>query len=127
MGVAGGNGFGKGEHIAGDGGAATDKRMCTDANEMVYRTERTHRRPFFDDDVSTQSCRISQDDVVADHAVMGNMGVGHDERVIADTRQASALGSATIDGDKFADSVVIADLEVRGFVLVAQVLRGESD
>src|SRR5439155_14813150 len=75
----------------------------------------------------TGSCGIGQNDMVVDRAVMGDVAVGHDERVIADAGQASALCSAAIDGDKFADGVVVADFEARGFALVAQVLRGESD
>src|SRR6266699_753895 len=119
MGVAGGNGFGKGKHIAGDGGAASNEGVGTDANKMVHRTKRTHRGPFFDDDVASQSCGIRQNHVVADYAVMGNVGVGHDERVAADAGQASAFYRAAIDGHKFADSVVVADLKARRFVFVA--------
>src|SRR5206468_12204837 len=89
MGVAGGNGFGKGKHVAGDGGAASDEGVGTNANEMVHRTKRAHRGPFFHDYVASQSCGVRQDDVVADYAVMGNVRVGHDERVIADAGQAS--------------------------------------
>src|SRR5690348_6869882 len=127
VGVAGGNGFGKRQHVASDGGAAADKRMGADANKMMHRTKRAHRGPFFHDDVSAQSCGVGEDDVVADHAVMGNVRVGHDERVIADKGQASALGGAAIDGDKFADSVVVADLEARRLAAVAYILRRESD
>src|SRR6266849_4901924 len=94
---------------------------------MMNRTKRAHRGPFFHDDMASQSCGIRQNDVVADYAIMSDMGVGHDERVIADAGQASAFCGAAIDGDKFADGVVVADLEARGFVLVAQVLWGESD
>ena len=65
--------------------------------------------------------------MVADHAVVGNMAVGHDQRVIADTGQASAFCGAAIDGDKFADGVVVTDFKARGFAFVTQVLRGESD
>ena len=125
--VAGGNGFGKGKHVAGDGSAAADEGMRTDANEMVHRTKRAHRRPFFDDDMASQSRGVGQDDVVADHAIMRNVAVGHDERAIADAGEASTLGGAAIDGDKFADGVVVADFEARRFAFVTQVLRGESD
>ena len=127
VGVAGGNGFGKGKHVAGDGGAPANEGVGANANKMVHRTQRAHRGPFFHDNVASQSCGVGQDDVVADHAIMRDVGVGHDERVIADASEASAFGRAAIDGDKFADSVVVADFEARGFVFVAQVLRGESD
>ena len=127
MGVAGGNGFGKGKHVAGDGGAASDEGVGTDVNKMVHRTKRAHRRPLFDDDMASQSCGVGQDDVVADYAVVGNVGVGHDQRMIADAGQASALSGAAIDGDELAYGVVVADFEARWFVLIAQVLRDQSD
>ena len=127
MGVASGNGFGKGKHVAGDGGAASDKGVGTDANKMVHRTKRAHRRPFFDDDMASKSCGVGEDDVVADDAIMCDVGVGHDQRVIADAGQASALCSAAIDGDKFADGVVVADLKARRFTFVAEVLWGQSN
>ncbi len=94
---------------------------------MVYGTERANHSPFFDDDMAAQSCSIGEDDVVADYAVMGNVGVGHDQSMAADARQASALGGAAIDGNELADNVVVADLEARGLAFIAQVLRGESD
>src|SRR5438876_1635426 len=101
VGVAGGGGFGKGKHVAGDGGAASDKGVGTNANKMVHRTKRAYRGPLFDDYMASQGCGVGQDDVVADHAVVGNVRVGHDERVIVDAGQASAFCGAAIDGDKF--------------------------
>ena len=127
MGVAGGNGFGEGKHVAGDGGAASDEGVGTDANKMVHRTKRAHSSPFFHDDMASQSCGVGEDNVVADYAIVRNMRVGHDERVIADAGEASTLCGAAIDGDKFADGVVVADFKARRFAFVTQVLRGESD
>ena len=127
VGVAGGNGFGKRKHVAGDGGAATNEGVGTDANKMVHRAKRAHRGPLFDDYVASQRCGVGQNDVVADRAVVGNVGVGHDQRMIADAGQASALSGAAIDGDELAYGVVVADFEARWFVLIAQVLRDQSD
>src|SRR5947208_2058137 len=127
MGVAGGNGFGKGKHVAGDGGATANEGVGTNAHKMVYRAKRANRRPFFDDYMASQSCGVGQNNVIADYAIMRDMRVGHDERVIANAGQASALCRAAIDGDKFADGVVVADFKARRFAFVTQVLRGESD
>jgi hypothetical protein len=127
VGVAGGDGFGKGQHVAGDSGAAANEGVGTDANKMVHRAKRAHRGPFFHDDMASQSCGVGEDNVVADHAVMGHVGVGHDQGVIADAGEASTLGGAAIDGDKFADGVIVADFKARRFAFVTQVLRGESD
>src|SRR5436309_10131317 len=121
MGVAGGNGFGKRKHVAGDSGAAAHEGVGTNANKMVHRTKRAHRGPFFDDYMASQSSGVGEDYVVADYAVMGNVAVGHDQRMAADAGQASALCGAAIDGDKFADGVVVTDFKARGFAFVTQV------
>src|SRR6266496_2047821 len=78
VGVASGNGFGKGKHVAGDGGAASDKGVSANADKMVHRTKRAHRSPLFDDYMASQSCSVGQNDMVADYAVVGNVAVGHD-------------------------------------------------
>jgi hypothetical protein len=122
-----GSGFREGKDVASDRRPAADECMRADANKMVHRTKRSHRGPFFHDDVSAQSCGVGEDDVVSDHAIMRNVGVGHDESVAADASEASAFHGATIDGDEFADGVVVADFEARGFVFVTQILRRESD
>src|SRR6266404_2294748 len=77
MGVAGGDGFGKGKHVAGDGGAASDEGVGTNANKMVHRTKRAHRGPFFHDYMASQSCGVGEDNVVLDYAIMRDMAVGH--------------------------------------------------
>ena len=101
--------------------------MRANSNEVVYGTERANYSPFFDDDMAAQSCGIGKDDVAPDYAIMRNVGVGHDQGMAANARQPSALGGAAIDGDKFADDIVVADLEASRLAAVAQVLRGKSD
>src|SRR6266571_5301624 len=127
VGVAGGNGFGKGKHIAGDGGAASNEGVGTDANKMVHRTKRAHRSPFFDDYVASQSCGVGQDDVVADLAVMGNVGVGHDQRMAPNARDSAALGGAAIKRGKLAHDIVVADFEAGRLSFVTNVLRSHPD
>jgi len=58
---------------------------------------------------------------------MCDMGVSHDQRVIADPCNSAALDRAAVDGHALADFVVIADFKTRGFSPVAQVLRSEPD
>jgi len=52
--------------------------------------------------------------------------VSHDEVMAADAGEAPAFDGAAIDGDELANDVVGADFEVRGFAVVAQILRGEA-
>ncbi len=127
MGVAGGNGFGKRKHVAGDGGAASNEGVGTNADKMVHGTKRAHRGPFFDDYVATQSCGVGQNDVVSDHAVVGNVAVGHDERVTADARDSAALGGAAIQSRELAHDIVVTDFEARRLSFVTDVLRSHPD
>src|SRR5437899_10173691 len=94
---------------------------------MMHGTERANHGPFFDDDMAAQSCSIGQDDVIADYAVMSNVGVGHDQGMAPNARQPSALGSAAIDGHELADNVVVTNLQTGGFGFVTQVLRRHPD
>jgi hypothetical protein len=58
---------------------------------------------------------------------VSDVGVSHDEVVAADAGEASAFDGAAIDGDEFADDIVVADFKSRGFAVVADVLRREAD
>src|SRR5208282_5478068 len=75
--IAGSGSFGKGKNIAGNGGSAANKRVRSNANKMVYRTQRAHLGPLPDGDVAAESRGIGQNDVVADHAIMRDVGVRH--------------------------------------------------
>src|SRR5579864_3452049 len=86
-----GSGFGERKNVAGNGRPAADESMRADAHKVVHRTQRAYRGPILDDDMSTQGGSVCENDVIADHAVMGDVRVGHDQRVAADARQASAL------------------------------------
>ena len=65
--------------------------------------------------------------MVADDAIMRDMGVGHDQRVAANASQSAALDGAAVDGDKLANLVVVANLEARRFTGVSDVLRRHAD
>ena len=127
MGIARRGGLGEGENVACNGGAAPDKSVSTDANEVMHRTQRAHHRPLPDRDVTSQGRGVGQNHVIADVAIVRDVGVGHDQRVAADPSQPAAFDGAAIDGDELADFVVIADFEARGLAGVGQVLRRHSD
>src|SRR5438105_1560970 len=58
---------------------------------------------------------------------MGDVGIGHDQVVIAYAGKRAALRRAAIDGDELADGVVIANFEARRFPRIAQILWREAD
>ena len=103
------------------------KRVRPDADKVMDRAQRSHHRPLSDRDVAAQGRGIGQDDVVADDAIVRDMGVGHDQRVAANAGQSAALDGAAVDGDKLANLVVVADLEARRFAGVGDVLRRHAD
>src|SRR5262249_62331814 len=77
--------------------------------------------------MASQGGGVGQDYVVAYHAVVRHMRISHDQRVVPNASQASALHRSAIHGDEFADRVVIADLKPCGLCLVADVLGSQSD
>src|SRR3981189_2869347 len=94
---------------------------------MVYRTKRADLSPLLDGDVASESCRVRKNDVVADDAIMRDVGVRHDQDVAAHAGEPTAFHGATADGDEFANLVVIANFQTCRFAGVGQILRRHSD
>jgi len=55
---------------------------------------------------------IGEDDVVADGGVVADVGPGQQHVVVADRRHAAAERRAAVQGDVFADAVVVADAQL---------------
>ena len=56
-------------------------------------------------------CRgVRHDDLVAQMAIMRDVDVGHEKIMVADRRLSSAEDGASIDGDVFAQNIIIPDL-----------------
>src|SRR5258708_10272152 len=101
--------------------------MCSNAHEMMHRTQRADTGPVFDGDVSTESCGVGHDDVAADLAIVCDVSVGHDQVVIADLGEAPALYGAAIDGDELTNLVVVADFQAGRLAGVGQILWRQAD
>jgi hypothetical protein len=111
----------------GDDGATADVGVGSDSRELVHGRESADGGPLFDGDVSGECGGVGHDDVVADEAVVSDMCVGHDEAMTADLRELAAFDGAAMDGDVFADLVMVADLEASGFTFVGKILRAHAD
>jgi len=72
--------------------------------------------------MAAKSRGVGHDDVVANRAVVSDVGVSHDEVVAADAGEASAFDGASVDGDELANDIVVADFETRGLALIADIL-----
>src|SRR5690242_15593703 len=101
--------------------------MRANRHELVDWAQRSDYCPVFYRDVAAQRCGVDQHYVVADLAVVADVGVGHDEAVAADLRQGAAFYRSAMDAGVLADQVAVADFETRGFVLVGVILRADAD
>jgi hypothetical protein len=70
--------------------------------------------------------RGGKDGVIANHAVMADMAVVHEESAVAYARQATALDGAEIHRDALSDRAMGADFETRWFAAIAEVLRSSA-
>src|SRR6202050_2602625 len=61
--------------------------------------------------------------MIADHRVVSDVGISHDESVTANFRQPSAFDRSPIEGDILADFVVLANFQPRGLAFIGHVLR----
>lgn len=59
--------------------------------------------------------------MIADDAVMTDMGIGHDQVMVTDGGFAAVLHGATVNGDALANHIVITDHQARGLALVLQI------
>jgi hypothetical protein len=104
-----------------------DDREAADARELVNHDVAGDERPILHFDVSTEQRAVDQRHVVADHAVVGDVSVTHDQVVVADRRHARALHRAAMDLGVFTDRVAIADHQTGRLSFVTHVLRFVSD
>src|SRR5215471_15339030 len=121
--VASGGRHGKGQNVLRNGGASANVGVSADANKLVYRAKRADHGPFLDRHVSGDRGAVHQHRVIANHRVMSDVGVGHDQDVAANFRDPSTFDRAAVDGYALADFVVIADLQSRRLALVGNILR----
>src|SRR3954468_17152746 len=120
-GVARGYGFGEGQHIFGHHGAAPNIGMRTDAHVLMHRTERAHAGPIFYGYVSGERGSVCHDHVVANHAIVRDVGIGHDQAMIANAGDSAAAWRSSMDGDELSDDVVVSDFKPRPFALELQI------
>ena len=82
---------------------------------------------IFDQDMSGQGGSIRQDDLISDLAVMGDMGVGHEVVAISDDGLSTPMRSASMEGHKLSNDILIAHQEGGLLPLIGKGLRGFSN
>src|SRR5713101_4910951 len=64
---------------------------------------------------------IGEDAVIADEAIMRDVAIGHEVIAAADAGR-PGVGGAAMDGDAFAEDIVVADFQTSRLSLVLQML-----
>ena len=101
--------------------------MRSNSHKVVDRAKSADRGPLLDDNVAAKRRRIGENDVIANDAIVRNVGICHDERVAAHVGEPAALYGATIDSGELADHIVISYFEPGCFARITHVLRCEPD
>ena len=92
--------------------ARTDEGVRPDAHELVHARHAADRHVRTDLDVSPQLHGVGEDRVIADHAVVRHVHVGHQQAVRPDPRDA-AVARTPVQGAVLADRRPRPDLEAR--------------
>ena len=101
--------------------------MGADASKLVQRRAATHDDEIADARMAGKHHIVREDDIVANVAVMGHMGIGQQCAAMANhSPQAATLG-ARVHRHAFADQAIIADFERRGFAVEFEILRLVTD
>src|SRR4030067_3290076 len=101
--------------------------MGTNPAELMDRSQATDDRMIFDEDMSSQGCPIRHDDLVPNLAVMGDMGVSHDEILISKNRLPAPFYRASMEGDKLSNDIMVTHLKGGGLSSVSNRLRSFSN
>ena len=100
-----------GWNILGDFRSSGDESVRADMTELMHPAHARGYDPFLEYTMASQFGRIGDNRVVADIAVMGDMGIIHNQHAIADACEHAAAFSPAMDRREFADAIVVADLK----------------
>ncbi len=95
--------------------------MGADVAILMHQGETGQDRPIVNVHVASQCRVVDQDAMVADHTVMADVRIGHDQVVVTQGGFGTILHSATVNGHAFTDDVVITDYQACFFTLVLHV------
>jgi len=96
--------------------------VAADARELVDARQASDDPPVADLDVSPHGHAVREHDMISDETVVGDVYVGHHERVRPDRSQA-ARGRPPVQRREFAHDRAGADLQEVAFPRVLQILR----
>jgi hypothetical protein len=101
--------------------------VLTDSAKLVDERKAAQYGVAFNADMTGQGGRISHDDLIPYHAIMGNVRVSHEEVPIPDSGQAMILYGTPMDRYVLTDHIVVANLQLCDFPPIFFVLGVLSD
>src|SRR5580692_2520054 len=110
-------------HVAANTANAANHHLRTDPGELMHRRKAADINEVSDLAMAAQSCRCSEDDIVADHAIMADVAVVHEIAASSDSREAATLFGSNIHRHAFAKAASLPDLQPGRLTAIAQILR----
>ena len=114
---------GKRRDILDNLGTAPDNRQHPHPHKLVDRHHTPNHRLVLDGNMPGQGAVIGQDAAAADPAVMGDMGIRHNQVMVAHYGL-GPFGGAGIQSAIFTDDIIVADLEENLTVFEFKILGG---
>ncbi len=116
-----------GWHIAANRAEPADKGVAADRCVVMDTDASREDSVIVDVDMTAQQSAVRHDRVVSYLAVVGGVTAGHQEVVVADSRNAFLFLRTAIDRDRLANDVVIANQNLRIGPAERNILRFTAD
>jgi hypothetical protein len=114
------------QRILSDFAAATDHGQPPDAAELMNGNRPGNESAIANRDTPGEQTRIGEDDIVADPAVVADVTKRHEKVSVSDSR-CRAFCAAAMDGDSFANDIVVSDFNEAHTGLEFEILRLSAD
>src|SRR6201999_2611150 len=98
-------------HVAAHAADAADHHLWSDPRELMHRGQPADENKIADLAMAAQGSRGREDHVVADLAVVTDMGTIHEVTPVADAGEPTTLWAAAVHGHGLADGAAIPDLK----------------
>src|SRR5690606_19568837 len=102
---------GVGHHIVLDSAHPADHGVYADPHKLVNRRKPAQNGMITDDDVAADRCVVRHDDVVADFAIMSDVGARHEQAIVAHGRLHPASDGARLHRHVLSDDIALADYQ----------------
>src|SRR6266550_7113068 len=102
-------------------------RFPTDTAKLMYTGVSSDVRVVFNNYVTGERSGIRHDHAITEYAIVGNVGLCHEQAVVANPGQHFSAGGTAMDCHKLPDQVSPADACFGGLTFVFQILGGKAN